>query len=160
MDVDLPSAALREHWDDVVSDLEAAAADLEAAGWSTLSLHAGDVTTRPGDGGTPAGLSVLVPSNDFEQLEALLADGATLDETAVYRSAAGGVVFLVCSLRDPDRQTAVLFPAFFPQRGDAARRLAERAHAAGALDVHVHPLSGDRVVTVTIEDPALVFPRD
>lgn len=161
MDVDLPTAALRDRWDDVVADLEATAAELEAEGWSTLALDVGDVTTRPGgDGGAPAGLDVLVAGAEFERLEALLADGASFAETAVYRSAAGGVAFVVCVLRDPDREVAVLVPAFYPQRGESAAALAERAHAEGAVDLHVHPLSRDRVVTVTIDDPGLVFPAD
>lgn len=156
MDVDLPSESLRNHWDDLVADLEATAEAYEAEGWSTLALHPGDVTTRTDD---LAGLGVMVAGNEFEALAGLLDDGATFTETHVYRSAAGGVAFLVCALRDPARAVAVLVPAFYPQRGRSVEALAERARDAGAVDLHVHPLSRDRVVSVTIDDPDLVFPE-
>ena len=160
MDVDLPTQALRDRWEDVEADLEATAAELDAEGWTTVTLHAGDVTTRPGRDGGPAGLDVMVAGNDFEALEERLADGAEFDETAVFREAAGGVAFLVCVWRDPDREVAVLAPVFYPQRGADARALAEHAREAGEVQVHVHPLRRDRVVTFTIDDPELVFPRD
>lgn len=158
MDPDLPSQALRDHWGDVVADLEATADELAAAGWTALTIHAGDVTSRPD--GDPPGLDVLVPGDEFEALESELEAGATFVETAVYRSAAGGVSFLVCVLRDPDRQVAALVPAFYPQRGSAAQALAGHAKESGAVHLHVHPLSRDRVVTFTIDDPDLVFPDE
>lgn len=158
MDVDLPTAALRDRWEDLEADLEATAEELEAEGWTTVTLHAGDVTTRP-DGEPPA-LAVLVPGNELEALEAHLAGGVAFTETAVYRSAASGVAFLVCVLRDPDRRVAALLPAFYPQRGRAAQTLAEHARDTGELHFQVHPLSGDRAVTVTIDEPGLVFPED
>lgn len=158
MDVDLPTQALRDRWADVEADLDATAAELEAEGWTTVALHAGDVTTRPDD--DRPGLSVLVPGNEFEALVAELDAGASFEETAVFRSAAGGVAFLVCVLRDPDRQVATLVPVFYPQEGTAARALAEHAAATGAVHLKVHPLSRDRVVTFTIDDPDLVFPDE
>lgn len=160
MDVDLPTQALRNRWEDVEADLEATAAELEAEGWTTVTLHAGDVTTRVGGDGESAGLSVMVAGDEFDALEQQLAAGAEFGETAVFRRAAGGVAFLACVLRDPDREVAVLVPAFYPQRGRDARTLAEHALEAGEVRLHVHPLRRDRVVTFTIEDPELVFPGD
>lgn len=158
MDVDLPSQALRDHWDDLVADLEATAAELEAADWDALALHVGDVTTATT--GDPPGLDVLVPHNEYKALVETVSDGAAFDETAVYRRAAGGVTFLLFVLRDPGRRAAVLIPAFYPQRGDDAAALAEHAHTAGVVHVLVRPLERDRAVTFAIDDPDLVFPDD
>lgn len=158
MDVDLPSQALRERWGDVEADLDATADELEAEGWTTVTLHAGDVTTLMS--ADPPGLGVLVPGNEFEALEAELEDGADFSETAVFRSASGGVAFLGCVLRDPERQVAALVPAFYPQQGEDAQALAEHAAETGRVHLHVYPLNRERIVTFTIDDPELVFPDD
>lgn len=157
MDRDLPSSALRDHWQDVIADLEAMAEAYEDEGWTALALHAGDVTSKTGD--DLVGLSVLVPGDEFEALADLMDDGLAVAETEVYRSAAGGVAFLVCAALDPEQQVAVLVPAFYPQHGTSARALAEHAHEAGQVDLHIHPLSRDRAYSVTVKDPSLVFPE-
>lgn len=158
MDVDLPSQALQDHWADVEADLEATAEELEAEGWSTVAFHPGDVTTRP-TGDLP-GLDVMVPGNEFEAMQATLEAGTSFDETAVFRTAGGGVAFLLCVLRDTDRRVAALVPAFYPQRGDDVQALAEHARSAGEVHLHVRPLRRDRIVTVTVDDPTLVFPDE
>jgi len=160
MDHDLPSQALEDHWAEVTSDLDATAAELAAEGWTTVSLHPGDVTTHPGGDDRAPGLDVLIPDNEFDALVAELTAGAAFDESAVYRQAAGGVAFLICVLRDPDRMVAALVPVYYPQRGRDAMALADHATDVGDVHLHLQPLRRDRVVTVTIDDPSLVFPRD
>jgi hypothetical protein len=160
MDIDLPKPALREHWEDVEADLHATAEELAAEGWTTLTLHTGDVTSYPDDADGPARLDVMVADNEFDALESHVRAGAEFDETAVFRQASGGVMFLVCVLRDPEREVAALFPAFYPQKGKAARALADHSHEAGQLRVVVRPLDRRRSVAFTIEDPELVFPTD
>lgn len=160
MDRDLPTQALRDRWEDVVTDLDATAEELRADGWTTVALHPGDVTTRVRESDASGGFDVMVASNEFDALEAQIEAGAAFEETAVFRRAAGGVMFLVCVLRDPEREVAALVPVFYPQQGEAARALAERTHDAGELHVFVRPLDRERVVTFTIEDPGLVFPTE
>lgn len=160
MDPDLPTQTLRERWEEVEADLDATAEEIAAEGWTTLTLHVGDVTSYPGHDDEPARLDVMVADNEFEALEAHLGAGAQFDETAVFRQASGGVMFLVCVLRDPEREVAALFPAFYPRKGEAARALADHAHETGRLQVVVRPLDRRRSVAFTIEDPELVFPVD
>lgn len=160
MDHDLPRQAIRDHWEAVEADLEATARELREAGWRTVTLHTGDATTLPGGEGRQVGLDLLVPDDEFEALVDELDDGASFAETEVYRRTAGGVAFLVCVFRDPDREVAVVVAAFYPQLGRDATTLAEHAIDAGQLPVHVRPLDRDRVVTFTIDDPSLVFPDD
>lgn len=159
MDPDLPTQTLRDHWEEVEADLDNTARELADEGWTTLTLHVGDVTTRSGETSEEVGLDVMVASNEFDALEAHLGAGVEFEETAVYRQAAGGVMFLVCVLRDPGREVAALFPVFYPQRGKSAQALAETAHDDGELRVFVHPLGRSRIVTFTIDDPSLVFPE-
>lgn len=160
MDHDLPTQSLRANWEDVEADLDSTADELAAEGWTTVTLHPGDVTTQSGKGDMPPGLDVMVASNEFESLEDQLDAGASFTESAVFRRAAGGIMFLVCVMRDPDNEVAVLFPAFYPQQGESARVLAEHAHDEGRLRVFVRPLDRSRVVSFAIENPDLVFPTD
>lgn len=160
MDHDLPTPALRERWEDVEADLDATAEELEAEGWTTLTLHVGDVTSYPGHDDEPARLDVMVADNEFDALEAHVRSGVEFGETVVFRQAADGVMFLVCVLRDPEREVATLFPAFYPQKGKAAGALADHAHETGRLKVVVRPLDRRRSVAFTIEEPELVFPTD
>ena len=160
MDEDVPKQAVQDRWDDVEADLEATAEELEGEGWSTVTLHAGDVTSMSGATDHPPGLDVLVPDNEFEALEAELEAGAEFTETAVFREGAGGVTFLVCVLRDPDRRVAALFPAYYPQRGRSAEALAEHALGTGELTVFVRPLRRERGVSFVIDKPSLVFPEE
>jgi len=160
MDHDLPTESLREQWEELEADLESTAGKLEADGWTTIKLPPGDVTTRIREAESESGLDVMVADNDFERLEAEVESVAEFEETAVFRRAAGGIMFLVLVLRDPEAEVAAVLPAFYPQQGEDARTLADRAHDSGRLHVFVHPLERDRVVTFTIEDPELVFPTD
>lgn len=160
MDADLPTQSLQANWEDVEADLEATAEELEAEGWTTVSLHPGDVTTQTGKGDMPPGLDVMVAGNEFEALEDQLDAGASFTESAVFRRAAGGIMFLVCVMRDPDNEVAVVCPAFYPQRGESAQTLAEHAHEEGQLQIFVRPLDRSRVVSFAIGNPELVFPTD
>lgn len=158
MDHDVPTLTVKNHWPDVEDDLATTAAELEEEGWSTLTLHTGDATSLV-EGELGTGIDVLVPGDELAALEAKLADGVEFEESAVFRRAAGGVMFLVFVFRDVERQVAALFAAYYPQQGESAQALAEHAHQAGQLDVFVRPLDRSRVVTFTIEQPSLVFPE-
>lgn len=158
MDHDVPTLTLRNHWPDVEADLAATAAELQEEDWTTVTLHTGDATSLV-EGELGTGLDVLVPGDELAELEAKLADGVAFEESAVFRRAAGGVMFLVFVYRDVERQVAALFPAYYPQRGESAQALAAHAHDSGQLDVFVRPLDRSRVVTFTIEQPSLVFPE-
>lgn len=160
MDTDLPTESLKANWEDVEADLEATAEELEEEGWATITLHPGDVTTQTGKADIPPGLDVMVANNEFEAVEEQLEAGAAFGETAVFRRPAGGIMFLVCVMRDPDREVAVLFPAFYPQRGESAQTLADHARDEGELQVFVRPLDRSRIVTFSIQKPELVFPTD
>lgn len=159
MDRDLPKGAIQRHWEDVKEDLEATAKELEADGWTTVTLHTGDATSIPGREDHSPGLDVMVPGNEFERLHGVIEDGAEFTESSVFRKAAGGVVFLVFVFQDSERRVATLFPAFYPQQGTSAGDVAEHALRVGQLDLFIRPLDRERSVTFTIEDPSLVFPE-
>ena len=144
-------AAVREHWDDLVDDMGATAADLRGAGREVLELHPADVTvvTR-----SRRGIDALVPDDEFETLQAWVAEAA-FPEHRVYRAEAG-LVFLLVVLDDPDAGLAVCCPLYYqPSEAETLRELAE---ADGELRTHVRRLSGS-YVTLTHEDVEPFLPE-
>jgi hypothetical protein len=140
--------AVREHWESLLADAAATAGELRERGWEVLELHPGDVTVDA----DRVGLDVLVPDNEFEQLETVVAE-TDLDEHDVYRTV-DGAVFLLVVARDDDRKRAVCCPAYYNPA--AAVELQRRAREAGHLRLHLRVLSGE-TVTLTVEGPELFF---
>lgn len=151
--------AVQDRWEQVIADMAVTAAEYREQGWAVLELHPGDVAALGPDRAAHWGLELLVPDDEFRDLERWVADGADrFDACEVLRGSAGGVVFLVVATLDVESDRAVLWPAYY----DSARatEMLAAAEAAGELRTHVRPLRGEPVVTVTIDDPGLVFPPD
>jgi hypothetical protein len=140
--------AVREHWEALLADAAATAEELRDRGWEVLELHPGDVTVDA----DRLGLNVLVPDDEFERLEAVVAE-SELQEHDVYRTAAGAVFLLVVA-RDDDRRRAVCCPAYYDPA--AAAELQRAAREAGHIRLHLRTLSGE-TVTLAVERPELFF---
>lgn len=149
------SEAFADAWDAVIADMDATTEEYREAGWDALELHPGDVTAR--EGPDRYGFDVLVPDDEYERLEAFVADTA-FDATEVFRAADAGRVFALVAVVAAAAERAVLFPVFFEQGGTDDLR----AHATEAdeLDARIRPLADDRGVTFTCEEPSLFFPDD
>ena len=144
-------AAVREHWEDLVADMAATAADLRGAGREVLELHPADVTVVSR---SRRGFDVLVPDDEFETLQAWVAEAA-FPEHRVYRAKAG-LVFLLVVLDDPDAGLAVCCPQYYEP--SEAETLRELAGADGELRTHVRRLS-ESYVTLTHEDVEPFLPE-
>ena len=144
-------AAVREHWDDLVADMGATAAELRGEGREVLELHPADVTVVSR---SRRGFDVLVPDDEFETLREWV-DGATFPEHRVYRAEAG-LVFLLVVLDDPDAGLAVCCPLYYePSEAETLRELAE---ADRELRTHVRRLL-ESYVTLTHEDVEPFLPE-
>jgi hypothetical protein len=144
-------AAVREHWDDLVADMAATAADLRGEGREVLELHPADVTVVSRN---RRGFDVLVPDDEFETLRDWVAEAA-FPEHRVYRAEAG-MVFLLVVLDDPDADLAVCCPLYYEP--SEAETLRELATVDGELRTHVRRLS-DSSVTLTHEDVEPFLPE-
>jgi hypothetical protein len=146
------ASALREHWEELLGDMSDIADGYRDSGWGVLELHPGDVTVVTE---SRRGLDVLVPDDEFAQLEGWVADG-TFPEHEVYRAEAG-LVFLLVVLRNPADERAVCCPSYYPHA--EAERLRGVAEAEGRLYTHVRNLA-EEYVTFTHEEPAEFFPAE
>ncbi|PSP67086.1 hypothetical protein BRC85_07650 [Halobacteriales archaeon QS_1_69_70] len=142
---------VHDHWDDLVADMAATAADLSGAGREVLELHPADVTVVSR---SRRGFDVLVPDDEFETLREWV-DGATFPEHRVYRAEAG-LVFLLVVLDDPDAGLAVCCPLYYEP--SEAETLRELAGADGELRTHVRRLS-ESYVTLTHDDVEPFLPE-
>ena len=144
--------AVADRWRELLDDAETTAEGYRADGYRTLVVHPGDVTPLSG---TPFGLDVVAPPDEYEALEALV-DDAAFEASHVYRTEADDVrLFIVVEgVTGSDAgDTAVVVPAFLP--ADASDGLAARAREEGVMCTHVRPPAEDARVTFTHDDPEL-----
>ncbi|WP_129112602.1 DUF7529 family protein [Halegenticoccus tardaugens] len=168
-------------WEGVVEETEATAAALREEGWEAVELHPGDVTPLPSPLGGDAdvvngasgdaagsrstesadstvefGLDALVPGSEFEAVAALV-EGTSFDEYEAYRAQEGGVVFLAVVMKAASAKRAVVLPLYYAVAD--ARGMLDRAREAGRMRTVVRPLSDDRRVVFTQDDPEPLFPE-
>ncbi|RBI58824.1 hypothetical protein DMJ13_25150 [halophilic archaeon] len=141
-DVDLDAADV-----EVVSDEEAG--EVEATDAAGDSVDVSNVTEY--------GLDVLVPDDEFGELESLLEDGVTFDSFEAFRATEDRMVYLVVAMEDHDAETVVLYPAYYDVRG--AAEMLEAADERGTMYTFVRTLSDDRI-QFTHEDQSAFQPPD
>ena len=156
-----PLSGVEEFWEEVMADMEATAAEYREAGWTVVELHPGDVTALPTASADVesdrTGFDVLVPGDEFAELEGTVADAA-FDEYDAYRAEEGGVVFLVVAVKAEGRGSAVVYPLYYAL-SEAATML-RRAAEAGEMRTYVRPLEDDRRVVFTHRDPTNLLPPE
>lgn len=156
---DLASSPVGDVWDVLLEDLAATAGEYRDEGWETLELHPGDVTALSGEFGDRVGLDVLIPDDEYRDLESWFDAGLTVDGYEVYREVVEGVVLLLVVVRDDDAERAVLFPAYYDLDDDRARALFDRVDRTGTLHTYLRRLSG-AFVELRHDDPALFAPPE
>jgi len=136
-----------EFWEEVVGDMEATANQYADQGWYAFMCHPGDVTpiVHTDDDGevTEYGLDVLLPDNEFEDLEDLLDDGVEFDSFEAFSAREEGMVYLVVAMEDHDAEKAVLYPAYYDVQG--AQEMLDVAAETGTMYTFVRTLSEDRI---------------
>jgi len=159
-DPDRPMAnqAAMANWETVIEDMDATAAEYEAAGWDTLQIHPGDVAVLDGEGDVGPGFDVVVPDPEFADLVAVFADGTEVDEVSVFKAAVESVTYLVVVLEHA-AETAVLVPCYYRIGDGAVETAFRRATATGEFRTRLRTLTGDEVV-VGHEDPDLFAPPE
>jgi hypothetical protein len=144
--------AIREHWDDLVADMAATAAEFREAGWEVLELHPGDVTVVTESN---RGFDVLVPDDEFERLREWV-DAGDFSDHDVYRAEAG-ITFLLLVAKDESAERAVCCPLYYDDRG--GKLLRRLASEDGELWTHVRRLS-EEFVHLRHDDPEPFLPAE
>lgn len=153
MSADNPFETVVGHWEQVVEDMEATAAEYADAGRRTVALHPGDVTVVPADH-DQFGIVALVPDDEFGTLRETVED-RTFDAYEVFRAETEAMVFLLVVVESDDGEAAVFLPAYYEREADGEGEL--RKHD-GTLYTRVRNLSGEEVVSFSHDDPEPFFP--
>lgn len=111
----IAQAALDEHWEDVISDMQATAEEYEANGWDVEWTRPGDVTLTTTDehGDATAVFTITTPGSGYEAAGEFVEGDYEVERTEVYRAATEQAVFLVVALIDETAGAAFLFPAYY-----------------------------------------------
>lgn len=144
-------------WDTLVEDMDARAAEYESDGWETVTLHTADVTALEGRHDDRVGLSVLVPDDEFDELERVLG-AETVESTDVYRTRVQGYVAFLLAV-ETDGETAILCPGYYALSDDSVDETFDLAEEAGRLTVYLRRLD-ETAVELAIDDPALLAPPE
>lgn len=163
-----PPEEMVEHWDAFIDDVEATAAEYRERDWEVLELHPGGVVPRSGpaesEGGDGAdedaapervGFEVMVPDDEFDALEAFLAERFVASNYETFRADVGDVAFTLVVERDEDADRAVLVPLFY--RSSVVAKIEEQARERDELVAYVRPASRENVVTFSHEEPGQFF---
>ncbi|MCD2200199.1 MULTISPECIES: DUF7529 family protein [unclassified Halobacterium] len=127
-------------WQAVVDDMAATAEAYRDRGWTTLELHPGDSVLVDSEFRT--GLDVLLPGDEYEDLEALAEDTAFTD-VDVFQAAANSTTYLLVVEKDPDSETAVFVPAYYDSATSAEKLDTIRAN--GEVRLFCRRLNDDYV---------------
>jgi len=146
-----PNVEATNVWEQVVGDMEATASDLESAGWDTLELHPGDVVIA--QNADEPGIDVVLPDNEFADLEALVEGGVQFAEYDVFRAGNTGVEYALLVAKDPERETAVLVPLYYRIK-DLLEVIEDRE---GNLPIYLRVLT-EETVLLELTDPDLLVP--
>ena len=105
-------------WQAVLEDMAATAEAYRDRGWTTLELHPGDSVLVDSEFRT--GLDVVLPGDEYEDLEAVAAD-ATFADVDVFQAATDTTTYLLVVEKDPDSETAVFVPAYYDTASSAEK---------------------------------------
>lgn len=99
---------------------------------------------------------MLVPGNEYGPLTALVEErGLSFPISEVYSREEGDVVLLAVAMRDPEDETAVVFPAYYDR--EEAEETFDRATEEGSFRTYLRKLSGETVV-FSHDDPSIFRP--
>ncbi|CCQ33569.1 hypothetical protein HLRTI_002527 [Halorhabdus tiamatea SARL4B] len=145
-------------WKHVREEAAALAATLRVDGWDVCQVRADHVAAiELGDSAARTGLVYTVPDSVGEGLPALL-EGGSFDRYEVFRTVAGGELYLVTRLRDEETERGVVLAGAVGL--DQVAELAEAARERGELRTHVRLLDGTHLATFRHADPTDFFPED
>jgi len=152
-----PPAGVMANWETIVEDMEATASEYESADWAVVQIHPGDVQMVSGGSDGRTGLDLLIPDDEYREVESLLESGVSFGDYEVYKNESGGIVYLLIAMEDPDDRTAALYPAYYRVDDGDALEVLEDARENGRLRTFLRRLNGE-YVELSQEDPDLFAP--
>jgi len=145
--------AAMANWGTIVEEMEEMAEEYDMAGWETIVLHPGDIQMVSSESVKP-GLDVLIPDDEYRDLETVLESGVSFDTYEVYKDLLEGVVHLIVVMEDSTTQTGLFYPAYY---GVKAASTIDDVIQDGQFRTYLRRLNGE-YVELTHSEPDLFAP--
>lgn len=154
-DPDIVSTA----WEQSINEMRELAAQRDAEGWTTVTVHAGETTPEPpSEGKSPRfGVVYTVPDNVAEEIDIII-NGTSMDEYTVYRRQVGKILFLVTEFADGDSEAALFVAGAVNLH--FADQLFEAAMERGEIYSHLQLLDWTHLVSFHHDDPSAFIPEE
>ena len=141
------------NWETILEEMEGMAEEYDTAGWETVVLHPGDIQMVSSESVKP-GLDVLIPDDEYRELETVLESDVSFDSYEVYKDLLEGVVHLIVVMEDDTTQTGLFYPAYYDPK-DAST--IDDASQDGRFRTYLRRLDGE-YVELTHHEPELFAP--
>jgi len=145
--------AAMQNWDTTLDDLNKISTEYENDGWETVVLHPGEVQVVSEDKDL-TGLDILIPDDEYRELEDKLESGISFDSYEVYKDLLDGVVHLIVVLEDASAKTVLMYPAYYSNEDS---ELLTSVCRENGLRTYLRRLSGE-FVELTHTNPELFAP--
>lgn len=152
-----PDESVMSNWDQVVTSMENIEEEYRDEGWSTLLIHPGNVEPL-GDKEVEAEFDVLVPDNEYEELQDWMDEGGEPTEFEIYKNAEDGVMYAVVVATDPQTSLALILPLHYDHTERSS--LMASAQEAGTVRIDLRPLSGGGITLTFDSDTFFEMPEE
>jgi len=141
------------HWDDLLDDIQAIAAEYKANDWETLVLHPGDIgTITQGD----AGFRLIVPESELNSLtEAVERAEESFNEFELHRAPTDDLLLFIVVVKSSEYNHAVLFPAYYEP--DVNGEFVTAVREQRSVFTEITNLDQSRRYSFRHDDPSLFF---
>jgi hypothetical protein len=150
---DVDREAIRSSWQRLIEEMDEMAEELRADGWTPIVLHPGEVSVVADP--ETFGIYVLIPDNEFEELESLVDRGGAFDSFEIYKNTGDTYVYAIVSVTNEATESAVLYPIYYTTT--ERQQLAAQANEQGEVVTYLRTLSDQRIVLT--HDPDAFFDR-
>ncbi|MFC6991311.1 hypothetical protein ACFQH3_05725 [Haladaptatus sp. GCM10025707] len=141
--------AVAAHWEDLIDDMEATAAEYRELGWEVVTVYPAQVFP---DMKLP-GFDILIADNDYAAAVEFTEENE-VEEYDVYRAETDAIFFLAV-MRDESNGRALLVPGYYSMEKGSELR----GRIDDSLTIALNRLKRDVAVSISLEQPAAFFPE-
>jgi hypothetical protein len=146
------------HWEEVIESIQTLSDEYEEAGWRTLVLHPGDVSTTTNTANDrKAGFRLVVPESELDALGELVGEGEeSYDQFEVHGAPADDLLLFVVVVKSAKREAAILFPVYYEP--DMDREFVEAANEQETIHTDITNLGQSQQYSFSHDKPELFLP--
>jgi hypothetical protein len=130
----------------------------EDDGWDTIRIRPGDITVLTGEYSDTFGLDIMVSRDTFDEVyevhEKSEVDAGSYE---LFREESNDRLYLIVGIKYPSSETIVFYPSITEL--ERSKEMFETARENGEMRTRLRPLSKEKIITVTHENPELFYDK-